>query len=73
MFDEEKVLLQLETTVSVIVFLLMINTIALVVTRFFIVLEEFSFYMWAFITFMGWIITVIQFKKADIHVNWKRK
>lgn len=72
MFDEKKILAQLNTAFGLIAGLLMMNTIALIVSVFFNAFGEFSFYMWAFITFMGWLITISQFRKADIQVKWKK-
>ena len=72
MFDEKKVLLQLKSTFVVIGILLMMNTIGLIVSGLYIKFQEFSFYMWAFITFMGWFLTILQFKKADIQIKFKK-
>ncbi|MBO0453737.1 MULTISPECIES: hypothetical protein [Enterococcus] len=72
MFDEKKVLLQLNTAFGLIAGILMMNTIALIGSLFFNAFGELSFFMWAFVTFMGWVVTIIQFKKADIQVKWKK-
>lgn len=72
MLNEEKVLLQLRTSLAITGFLLMLNTIAVLVSGFFCKFAELSFYMWVFITVMGWIFTIIQFKKMDLSVNWKK-
>ncbi|WP_429963480.1 hypothetical protein [Enterococcus sp. AZ072] len=78
MFDEEKVLSQFKSLASLVLFLLMINTIGVIVPAIMSLLDilnvftEVSFYMWGFITLLLWILTIRTFKQADIKISLKK-
>ncbi|MEO1770745.1 hypothetical protein [Candidatus Enterococcus ferrettii] len=78
MFDEEKVLIQFKSLASLVLFLLMINTIGVIVPAIMSLLDilnvftEVSFYMWGFITLFLWILTIRTFKQADIKISLKK-
>lgn len=71
MEDIKKVSHQLNLAFAIIGILLIMNTLGLILAACLLAFEETSFFIWALITFTGWLITTIQFKKNKIYTNWK--
>ncbi|MGG5318233.1 hypothetical protein [Enterococcus sp. AZ072] len=73
MSDEKKLLKQFQTIFVVLFSVLMLNTVGVIFSFSKNAMEDSSFLMFAFVTGLGWINTIVQFKRADIRINWKNK